>query len=362
MFGHRSYPSKLSADTIRNLDNLARSITKQLVQTILTLIAPPHFVQSAIPSRNVSVSDVRTAVDILSLPRYYRAHFSGLPSRLGVRVVGLDKSHHRAYIEEFGEDGTVEEVADYILKKKTSIVSRERTRTVKPWPAKWSPHEGFDWAKESFDGTVETKREVDLEVSSQSTIDDSEPMDEGPPETDNSEETFSTYDDNEEYHELWLQPTNSDMRLLDFETAYLEALDTQYSQIEHQRLHLRLSKGRKESKRLHKAALRSFTPSKETLHKKIEWEKARKQLRLKFGNQWAVHEDEIVGVEGEGWERPPEEWELWKKRMDCIEVDNVEAKGIETLLDVNDGTRHAGRKRKIEEEEEEEEDESDFSE
>ena len=364
MFYQRGYPSELSADTIRNLDNLARSLTKQIIQTILTLITPIHHQTqpTTTPPRNVSVSDVRTAIDLLSLPRHFRAHFTDLPSRMQAFGVSVDvgQHHHRAFKADFGERGTNDEVTDYILNGKTSTVSQERTHTIRPWPEKWSPGQGFDWTRRPVDISDENEAEsgTDLEISSQATSNDSETMDEEIPDSDDSRESSSSTENDEENDESWNEGTAGDLKFLDSETLYLESLDSQWSQIEQRRLLVHIDHGRKVSKKFRQEAIKSFTQSEETVLKQTAWEKARKQLYSKFGNTWAVYDEDIVGIEGQGWEQPPEEWELFQKRRPSVGDSGIEDSGMKRREGIDGEVRYNGRKRKVHEIED---DESEFS-
>ena len=259
--------------------------------------------------------------------------------KFGVGVEIL-QHYHKVYKREVGQRGSREEVIEYVLSRKTSVFSSARTNTSKPWPEKWSLQEGFEWTRTPVNTSGE-KTEPDWEDSNHLITSESDIMDEDTSETNDIEDTFSSIEDSLEEDELWHQATAEDITLLDSETTYLESLDSEWSHIEQQRLLLLIKEGKKASKEFQKQAIKSFTPSADTQLKQNAWKKAKKQLYSKFGRNWAVYEEEIVGVEGEGWERPQEVWELWRKRRPAV------GNGIEGEGGPN------GRKRKFDEVEDE---------
>jgi hypothetical protein len=182
-------------------------------------------------------------------------------------------------------------------------------------------------------------------------------MDEEFHDSDDSQERLSSNEDDEENDELWDQETVEDMKLLDSETSYLESLDSQWSQIEQQRLLLHIDHGRKVSKKFRQEAIQSFTRSEETILKQTAWEKARK-LYSKFGNTWAVYDDDIIGIEGQGWEQSPEEWELFQKRRPSAGDSGIEHSEMKRRGGIDGEVNYNDRKRKIHEIED---DESNFS-
>lgn len=349
MLGNRKYNPKLSADTIRSLETLARKITKQLLDTIFFLVSSQTL--SADSSIAITLSVVRTAIDLLSLPRHIKNHFASLPSRMqkmGVRVNGVEEESHETFEKEFGKRGRDVDVAEYELSRNKD--EKRRVQTLKPWPEKWSHEEGFAWDMETVD--VSSKRDEDFEVASQGTLGSEMTDDESQNQDECLQPSSSSECDTSEEDELYDEVSDEDLQLLDAETSYLDALDLQYSQIEQQRLYLHVDQGQKVSRQFTEMALDSFTSNDDTVQKKLVWDKARKRLRSKFGKEWAEYTKNFVDWEGEGWEGPPERWELFRKKNPMSDVD-VEVTGMKRSGTI--GKTTYGRKRKIEEVEEAEE-------
>jgi hypothetical protein len=100
--------------------------------------------------------------------------------------------------------------------------------------------------------------------------------------------------------------------LLDAETTYLDALDTQSSQLELRKLYNHTKHGIFVSQRKHKANLAALS-TEMTEDSRRKWEANVRQFCRLHGYEWAEYEDEIVDVEGREWDRV-EEWEGWQKR------------------------------------------------
>jgi hypothetical protein len=257
-----------------------------------------------------------------------------------VRLNGVTEKYHKIFEREFGERGRDVDVAEYVLSRKKN--DKRRVQTLKNWPAKWSNEEGFVWDVEALD--LSSKRDEDFEVASQRTRGSEMTDDESQNQNKYLELSSSSESDTSEGDELCDEVSDEDLQLLDAETSYLDALDLQYSQIEQQRLHLHVNQGKKESRQFTKMALNSFTSNDDTVQKKLIWDKARKRLKSKFGKEWAEYTKGVVYLEGEGWERPPERWQLFRKRNPMREVD-VGICGMRGTI----GNTRSGRKRKIEE-------------
>lgn len=265
---------------------------------------------------------------------------------MGVRIKGVQEKYHEIFEKKFGHRGRNVDVAEYMLNRK--MVERQAIQTLKARPEKWSYEEGFDWYTEPVDAAIEN--DMELEVTSQSSL-GSETTDEEYQELDEHvDSSSSSEDDGSEDSDLWDEVSDEDLQLLDAETAYLDSLDLQYSQIEQQRLHLHVDQGKRKSRRFTERALNSVIPNDDTVQKKSVWDKARKRLKSAFGREWDKYSRNVVDFEGEEWERPPERWELFRKRNPVHNLD-IESSGMRRSGII--GKLRSGRKRKIEEIDEE---------
>jgi len=126
--------------------------------------------------------------------------------------------------------------------------------------------------------------------------------------------------------------------LLDVETTYLDALDTQSSQLELERLHNHINHGIFVSQRKYKASLAALSPEM-TEDRRRKWEADVRQFCRLYGYEWAEYDDEIVDVEGREWDRV-EEWERMQKRRGGEEVGRLKRERSEEWVG-------EGRKRRI---------------
>jgi hypothetical protein len=119
--------------------------------------------------------------------------------------------------------------------------------------------------------------------------------------------------------------------LLDAETAYLDALDAQCGQMELEWLNRYMKQGELRARRWRKDARKTFTLNEDVRVAKRRWGKVHKRFTRKFGGDWGSYPWDGVGVEGIGWERPPEDWQLFqKKNPGSVDVTMSKRKTSET--------------------------------
>jgi hypothetical protein len=191
-------------------------------------------------------------------------------------------------------------------------VDRRRSNTPIPWPEKWDRNTGFDWPSQPVEirqSTVDESESEDKEWYEMSVPEGFEQVDPDIPgiPDDFTRESLSP---SPRTHEIDLEEAENS--LLDAETTYLEALDTQSSQLELEKLHNHIKHGLFVSQRNYRAGLTGLS-SEATEDSRRKWEADLRRFCRLHGYEWAEYKDEIVGVEGRDWDGV-EEWEGCQKR------------------------------------------------
>jgi hypothetical protein len=267
----------------------------------------------------VNATDIRTAVDILGFPRHFRVHFQTLPRRLypfGVRCTGSKTNYYKDYGMKSGEKveslDAVEAVLNSIPKS-----ARARVDTRKQWPEEWDRRHGFKWRTEIEESIQNEDSESEIELPPgfvKMEIQNLEGREISP-------SLFRPSEDREQEENI----------LLDAETAYLDALDAQCGQIELEWLNRYMKEGELRARRWREDARETFTLNEDVRAAKRHWGKVQKRFTRKFGGDWGAYPWDGVGVEGIGWERPPEDWQLFQKQNPVtVDVAMPERKLIET--------------------------------
>ena len=280
-------PAVVSSTTVEELDTVITTLTKRLLRTVSFLVFSRARNTQSPPM--VTVSIVRTAVDLLHLPRHFSAHFSTLPSRMhemGVNIMGCKDNYYQHFGMEGGEKCFDPRTVEAVLTARPSY--RRRVDARDRWPEEWNPNHGFKWETQS--------NEVEESFS------ESEEMDIPIPED------FRTMSVSPPPKSLKEDITDEEDELLNSETSYLDEYDAEYSQIEMKRLSQYIKYGNTVAGKTYKEAMESFPATKPT-----EWNKIRKRFIAKHGCDWALYDQEIIGTDGTAYETP-QEWELFQKR------------------------------------------------
>lgn len=279
-------PAVLSSTLVDELNIVTTTLTQRLLRTISFLVLSRA--RNAQSAPTVTVSDVRTAVDLLSLPRYFSAHFSTLPSRMhemGVKIMGCKDNYYRPFGMEGGEKCfdplTVEKVLTARLSHRRRADTRDR------WPEEWNLSHGFKWETQSDEGEESSSESEEMNIQMP---EDFRAMSVSPPPKSRKEDIMDEEDE-----------------LLNAETSYLDAYDAEYSHIEMERLNQYIKDGNTVAGKTYKEAMKSFPATNAT-----EWNKIRKRFIAKHGYDWALYDQEIIGPEGTAYESP-QEWELFQK-------------------------------------------------
>jgi hypothetical protein len=298
-------PAKLSTQAIADMNTVIISLTRRLIRTVSLLVQSRT--RDSKSNGPVSVSDVRAALDILNLPRSFENHFTTLPRRLhdmGVTFIGNTSDYYNIYGR--GEKVITPDVAVLLLSAKQR---GGRARTTLQWPAEWDINHGFDWEAIPAEGSVTTDDGSDSE-SEGGLPDGLEEL-----EIPHIAEEFQNHSPPAPpapWHRKYCM-TDEDDTLLEKETAYLDDLDAQRAQIEQNRLYRRIKEGTVFARRCYRDKMKSFKLSEQTRASKKSWSKARRRYILTFGYDWGSYDRDVVSVEGEGWEGPSEQWEMFRK-------------------------------------------------
>jgi len=318
MFPHKKIDATLSAETIIEFENQIKEITRRLIQT--TIFLADSFARNSRKvegSLCVSISDVRTAVDILSLPRHFRRHFSTLPTRMGpfgTTFTGNEKQY-------YGKSGVKRKIEATIDDTEAALICGDVARNTSrvSWPPEWEINKGFNW-------DVHSEAEDQHEVEDQMLTDSDLPYASDEEHTSNGpDDGLSTPQYSERLHRKYRIVKEEDT-LLSAETGYLDAVDSQRQEIELNYLNNYVKQGQRVARRSREEAIQTlnFTSSKQTKpqihkqyqrmkeHKKV-WDTIRRRFTLLFGPGWADYKRDIVSIEGAGWERPAQEWEVIEK-------------------------------------------------
>lgn len=279
-------PAVLSSTLVDELNIVITTLTPRLLRTISFLVLSRA--RNAKSAPIVTVSDVRTAVDLLSLPRHFSAHFSTLPSRMhemGVKIMGCKDNYYQRFGMEGGEKYFDPLTVEKVLTARMS--HRRRADTRDRWPEEWNLSDGFKWETQSNEGEESSSEleEMDIQIP-----EDFRTMSVSPPPKSRKEDI-----------------TDEEDELLNAETSYLDSYDAEYSQIEMERLSQYIKDGNTVAGKICKESMKSFPVAKAT-----EWNKTRKRFVAKHGYDWALYDQEITGPEGTAYESP-QEWELFQK-------------------------------------------------
>ena len=222
-------------------------------------------------------------------------------------------------------------------------VDRRRCNTPIPCPDEWDRRSGFDWPVESVVVRRSSTSSLDASDSDEeewfeTSIPEGLEREPGPdiPGIPDDVTRESRSPSPLPSHEVDMEEAEN--FLLDAETTYLDALDTQSSQIELERLHNHINHGIFVSQRKYKASLAALS-SEMTEDSRRKWEADVRQFCRLHGYEWAEYEDEIVNVEGREWDRV-EEWEGMQKRRGGEEVGGLKRERSEEWVG-------EGRKRRI---------------
>jgi hypothetical protein len=297
-------PVILSPQTIADLNAVIISLTRRVIQIVSLLVRSRT--RDSKSNGPVSVLEVRAALDILNLPRSFEKHFATLPGRLhsmGVTFIGNTTDFYKIYGR--GEKVITHDVAELLLSGR----QRGRARTLFQWPAEWDINHGFDWETVPTDQSPPTDDglDSDSEVASPNDLEELEIPHISEEDQDHTPPPPPAH---------WYRKSSvidDDDALLEKETAYLDDLDAQRGQIEQNRLNRRIKEGTAFAQR-YRDEMKSFKLNEQTRTSRKSWTKARRRYTAIFGDDWGSYGRDVVSVEGEGWERPPERWEMFRKR------------------------------------------------
>ena len=346
-------PVTLSPQTIADINTVIISLTRRVIRTVSLLIRSRT--RDSKSNGPVSVLEVRAALDILNLPRSFEKHFATLPGRLhsmGVTFIGNTSDFYKIYGR--GEKVITHDVAELLLSGK----QKGRARTLFQWPAEWDINHGFDWE------TVPTEENTPTDDGSDSDSEVGSPNDLEQLEIPHISEEDQDHTPSPPPPTHWYRKSSmidDDDVLLEKETAYLEDLDGQLAQIEQNRLNQRIKEGTAFAQRCYRDEMKSFKLNEQTRTSRKSWTKARRRYTATFGDEWGSYDRDVVSVEGEGWEGPPERWEMFRKREPPFAASGNDRILRKRNADVDTGYPNKKRKRKrqsssdSEEEEEEEE-------
>src|SRR5438045_5711211 len=137
MFAPSGSPAQLSSTLQNEFEHIIHTLTKRLLRTIYFLVLIHS--RNIRSTRVVTVVDVQTAVDLLSLPRSFADHFSTLPNRISdtVAITGS-----KTYNDLTGEK--IDEILSRVGKRRRADSRRE-------WPEEWDRDYGFKWDSETID-------------------------------------------------------------------------------------------------------------------------------------------------------------------------------------------------------------------
>src|SRR5208282_2287584 len=158
-------PAVVSSTIVDELNTVITTLTKRLLRTISFLVLSRA--RNAQSPPIVTVSDVRTAVDILSLPRQFSAHFSSLPTRMhemGVKIMGCKDNYYQRFGMGGGEKCFDPTTVEAVLTARSS--HRRRVDTRDRWPEEWNPNYGFKWetqCNEEEESSSESE-ETDIQI------------------------------------------------------------------------------------------------------------------------------------------------------------------------------------------------------
>ena len=283
-------PSKplavLSSATVDELNTAITTLTKRLLRTVSFLVLSRS--RNAQSTPVVTISDVRTAVDLLSLPRHFSAHFSSLPTRMhkmGVKIMGCKDNYYQRFGMGGGGKCFDPTTVEAVLTARSN--HRRRADTRDRWPEEWDPNHGFKWETQYDEGEESSSgsEEIDIQIP-----ENFRTMSVSPPPKSRKEDI-----------------TEEEGELLNAEVSYLDAYDAEYSKIEMERWSQYIKYGNAVAGKTYKEAMKSFPTTKST-----EWNNSRKRFIAKHGYDWALYDQEIIGIDGTAFETP-QEWELFQK-------------------------------------------------
>ena len=332
-------PIALSQQSAEAFNTIATFQTRRLVRTVSLLVQT-----RARNTQNpliVTVDDVRTAVDLLGLPRHFEQHFSTLPDRVPAMKEMLEGKVTAPVPASFASKEDEGFGSSEALQMKEPRISRW-TKTRGLWPEEWDVNHGFHWEYEDEEGDLEDESDETTSTLGDAGS-DADPFE---PEIQSQlaeEDVPDTGEDD--------QAEEQEMALLQAETNYLEALDSQRTEVELNRLRTFIKHGDYTAQRYYKSALESLPPLNKGVHK--AWSRAQEQLSLKFGDDWIRYKSEFDETDV----LPPEPWEYFGcKRNPQAVVVKRKPKSLKRRDDAR--RRVKPRRRKSESPEDEEEEES----
>lgn len=308
-------PVKLTSTAIEKLDNIIETLTRRLLRTVLFLVL--SHARNGQAKSIVTVSDVRTAIDLLSLPRRFATHFTTLPRRMhemGVTITGSKTNYYKQFGMKGKEKVTDPDTVETILSTRPAR-PEARSNTRHPWPEEWDINHGFNWESQFVeenpicDQSSDDEEEklpdgvIDIELAEMSNEHERTSLTPSSPSVSvNSEPPCDTADGED--------------RLLDTEMQYLDALDSRLSEIEQRRLNDYIEHGDSYARKNYKQAIKAF---RNDIDASISsWRALQKRFTAEFGFSWSEYssEDDIGGPEEEC--NAPQEWELFQKQTPSI--------------------------------------------
>src|SRR5271169_4431330 len=120
--------AQLSSTLQTEFENIIHTLTKRLIRTVHFLVLSHS--RNIRSTRIVTVVDVRTAVDLLGLPRSFADHFATLPDRISdtVAITG-SKTYNHLTSEK------IEEILSHVGKRRRADTRRE-------WSEEWDRDHG----------------------------------------------------------------------------------------------------------------------------------------------------------------------------------------------------------------------------
>jgi hypothetical protein len=307
-------PMKLTSTTIEKLDDIIEVLTRRILRTVFFIVL--SHARNGQAKSMITVSDVRTAIDLLSLPRRFATHFTTLPRRMhemGVAITGSKTNYYKKFGMKGKEKVTDPEIVESILSARPAC-PRPRSDTRYPWPEEWDINHGFKWESQFMEENPVHDRSSDGEEELPDgfmDIETAEMADEVggtslPPSSPSVSENSELARDMEDEEE----------GLLHAEMLYLDALDVRLSQIEQNRLNDYIEHGESYARKNHKQAIKVFRNDVDISRR--SWRAQQKQFSAEFGFSWTEYslEDETGGTEME-W-NATQEWELFRKKAPSI--------------------------------------------
>jgi hypothetical protein len=291
---------EISSSIAKDLNEIIISVTRKLVRT-------SHFLASSrfrrAPSTNpltVTVADAHTAIDLLSLPRHLSTYFSTLPSRMrpfGVSFIGATNPYYSEFGMKAGEQYTSADVMETVLNAR-GPGKRARSDSRQVWPEEWDINQGFQWKEDEPE--QEEGEDVDLNDDVDRELEDSDSDLSSLLSLRGSSRRRRSNKDGDKTT-LWDTVDQGLDEVLNAETAYLDALDGQWGEIEVARLKQHVNYGEETARQEFEKSVENFNLEETTKRLKDGWHEKRKQFRSRFKTNWDVYltDDEDAATQAE---------------------------------------------------------------